>query len=72
MSDKTQETYFLKNITFFFVVLKIFCTFVLECRKSLSGGACMTLLVKKAFAIISRSAKSLANFNWYNKFADNM
>jgi len=46
MSDKTQKTYFLKNITISFVVLKIFCTFVLECGKSLSGGACMTLLVK--------------------------
>ena len=57
MSDKTQKTYFLKNITISFVVLKIFCTFVLECGKSLSGGACMTLLVKNitALAVIRKN-----------------
>ena len=27
MSDKTQKTYFLKNITIFFVVLEKKCTF---------------------------------------------
>ena len=27
---------------------------------------------KKAFAIISRSAKKPRKLNWYNKFADNM
>ena len=30
----------------FFVLLEVFCIFALECGKSLSGDACMTLLVK--------------------------
>ena len=38
----------------------------------LSGGACMTLLVKKAFAIISRSAKSLGNLLEIKTHRDNM
>jgi len=52
--------------------LEVFCTFANECGKSLSGGACMTLLCPKSklkmhlFALAehanSKFAKSIINY----------
>ena len=53
-----------------FVIISYLCTQLLEIR--LSEVPAQSYWKKKAFAIISRIAKSVGNSIWYNKHRNNM